>query len=350
MDTKNSMRKHCVICNKYTGVLVCNGCQLTYCGKHVRKHRQELSYKLENLIEEHDIIEEDIEQLSNEHYHLRRIDKWEKQSIKKIQIAADFARKDLKQIVEKSKRRLLKISRDIASDLHLSWKTEDFSENELNKWMKQLNDLRLDIKSAYGIHFIDDQQFPIYPITVTTNSIEKISNAKKIRSYECFTKTSNSIVIENDGLIVRHTGPDFDYAHILGKQYYSQGRHTIRFELINSSQPYTIFFGCISSNMIQKTINFKSSCVVGWFGYNEIYQHGIWNNNVKQHGYDSNQIQTDDILHLTLDCDQRYIELFHERLKQTYKIAVNLEKAPFPWQFLVVLVHQDDCVKILPKS
>jgi hypothetical protein len=344
---------HCVICGKSGGILICNGCQLTFCSKHVVKHRQELTYQLEDIMQNHDLLREDIEQSSNGYFHLRKIDKWEKESIKKIQLAAETARVDLKEIIDKSKRRLTRISHDIVVDLNSSWKTDDFSENDLLRWKKQLNDLRLEIKSLYSIQFIEDQQYPIYPITITNNTFQNhlnINKQLKLNSQEYFFKATNPASIENDGLIVKHIGSDSHYAHILGKMLYSQGRHTIQFRIIQSAVPYTIFFGCISSEIIQSSINYKSSFAVGWFGYNEIYQHGIWNNNLNIHGYDSNEIQTDDILHLTFDCDQKQIELFHKRMNKTYKLPVNINKAPLPWQLLVVLVQKDDCVKILPKE
>jgi hypothetical protein len=346
---KTTDKKHCAVCNKYGGVLICNGCRLTFCGKHVIKHRQELAYKLEDIMHEHDLLRQDIEQSSNEYSHLRKIDKWEKESIKKIQITAETARVDLREILDKSKRRLTKKSHHINSNLNSSWKSDDFSENDLIKWTKQLNELRLEIKSAYSMQLIEDQRYPIYPIIITNTNIQNHQNINKRNSEEYFSKAPNSASIEDDGLIVKHIGSDLDYAHILGKQFYSKGRHTIQFKIIQCTLPYIIFFGCISSENMHKSINYNSPLVVGWFGYNEIYRHGIWNNNLTVHGYDSNEIQIDDVLHFTFDCDQRRIELFHERTNKTYKLPVNIVKAPFPWQLLVVLIHKDDCVKILPK-
>jgi hypothetical protein len=342
-------KKHCAVCGKNGGILICNGCQLTFCGKHVIKHREELAYKLEGIMQEHDVLKQDIEQSSNEYFYLRKIDQWEKESIKKIKLTADIARTNLRETFKKSKRRLTTISRNIAFDLNSSWKADDFSENDLRKWMKQLNELRLEIKSSFSIQFIKDQRYPIYPITIVNKNVQNHSNTNKLNHQEYFFIATNSASIENNGLIVKHIGPDLDYAHILGKQLYSQGRHTIQFKIIQSTHPYIIFFGCISSKIVQKSINYNSSSVVGWFGYNEIYQHATWNNNSTIHGYDSNEIQTNDILDLTFDCDQRYIELFHERMNKTHRLPVNIDKAPLPWQLLVVLVHENDCVKILPK-
>lgn len=358
-EVKPPGRRHCVICRQTGGILICNGCQLTFCAKHVVKHREELTYRLESIIDNHHLIRNDIEEPINEHIYLRKIDQWEKDSIKKIKKAAETARAELRQIIDRSKRRLTKIARDIAFDLNAAWKTDDFAEHDLTKWTKQLNELQADIKSAFTIPWSEDHQRPIYPITFMNNNNQFRNHhhhhriASKLSSsipYECFIKTSNSASIENNGLIVKHIGPNSDYAHVIGKQLYSKGIHTIRFKILQSSPPYTIFFGCISSQTPPNSIYYKSPYVVGWFGYNEVYHHGVWNNNLNTHGYESNEIQTNDILHLIFDCDHKQIELFHQRMNKTYRLPVNIDKAPFPWQILVVLTNEDDSVKILPNS
>lgn len=343
-------RKYCVVCRRTGSILICHGCQLTFCAKHVHKHREELGNQLEDLMQTHRHLRQDIEQTSNEYFYSRKIDQWENESIKKIQKIADIARTDLRLLLDRSKRRLTKIARDLAVELNTSWKADDFAEKDLVRWTRQLNELRMEIKSAYSIQLTEDQRYPIYPITLNNINHQKRLTGKRSANdiyQECFAKASPAATIENNGLIVRHIGPDSNFAHILGKQLYSQGYHTIRFKIIQSSSPYTMFFGCISSALPLTTINYNSSIVVGWFGYNEIYQHGVWSNNSSLHGYDSNEIQTDDILQLVFDCDHRRIELVHQRINRTHRLAVDIDKAPFPWQFLVVLAHEDDCLKIL---
>lgn len=352
-QNNSSNKDHCIICGRSNGILSCHGCRLTYCGKHVLKHRQELGEQLQNIMYDHELLRDDIEETANKYFYYQKIDKWEKETIKKVQLSAQSARDDLRQILEKSRRRFLRNSHEITSQLKSSWKADDFAENDISKWAKQLNEFRGEIKSLYSIQFIEDQRHPIYPITFINNSSQFHSNNQRtldLQNQELFSKTtSNTVSIENNGFIVKHVGAESDYVHILGKQLYSQGRHTHRFKILHASHPYTIFFGCISAEIPSNSINYKSPYAVGWFGYNEIYQHGSWNNSSNIHGYDSNQIETGDILQLTFDCDRRSIELVHERLNRTNRLPVNIEKAPLPWQILVVLVHEDDSLKILPK-
>lgn len=348
--------RYCVRCGRVNGLLICEGCNSTFCSRHAVQHRQELTNQLETIVQDHDLIQQNIERSMYEKSIMQKIDRWERESIKKIRIAAENARSDLRDIIDRSKRQLAKMSRDIATDLNSSSKNENFSEKDLVRWMKQLNTLRSDIKSSYAIDLVEDERFPIYPIAVTQNKFQYIyKNTPRTAGplttdiEERFLKTTNGASIENGGIIAKHTGPDLDFAHIIGKLFYSNGRHTTRFKIQQCALPYTIFFGCISASIVPEVFTYKSPSVVGWFGYDEIYQHGVWNNNVNTHGYDSNEIQQNDVLSLTFDCDQQQIELCHERANKTHILPVDLDQAPFPWQILVVLVHQDDCIKILPR-
>ena len=70
-------------------------------------------------------------------------------------------------------------------------------------------------------------------------------------------------------------------------------------------------------------------------------------NNCNLHGYNGDEITTDDVLHLTFDCDRRQIELLHERKNKRHTLLVDIAQAPFPWQLLLVLDYLGDSVRIL---
>jgi hypothetical protein len=65
------------------------------------------------------------------------------------------------------------------------------------------------------------------------------------------------------------------------------------------------------------------------------------------HGYNSDKIETYDVVSLTFDCDQQQIELYPERTKKIHELPVDLDKAPLPWQLLLILTYANDCVRIL---
>ena len=147
MSASVTGKKQCVTCNKSGGIMTCDGCQQSFCGKHVIEHRQELTNQLDGIMQEHDLLQQELEQSSIDNSLLQQIDKWEKESITKIQVAAEAARADLQQILDKSKEQISKTCHDIAINLRSSREADDFSENDLNRWMEQLKELKLEITS-----------------------------------------------------------------------------------------------------------------------------------------------------------------------------------------------------------
>ncbi|CAF3468474.1 unnamed protein product [Rotaria sp. Silwood2] len=157
MSASASNKKQCVLCNKSGGIMICEGCQQAFCGKHVIEHRQTLSGQLDNIMQEHDLLQQELAQPSlKKNPLLKKIDKWEKDSIAKIQVAAETARKTLQELLEQSKERLSKTCRDITENLRASQEADDFSENDLQRWKKQLKELQLEITSPSSAKLILD--------------------------------------------------------------------------------------------------------------------------------------------------------------------------------------------------
>ena len=351
--------KKCVICSKNGGILTCHGCGRTYCVKHVLEHRQELSNQLNGIIQEHDLLQEELERSSSESVLFGHINQWEKESIKKIQATAEAARVDLQQILSRSKRELSKACSDITVNLRSSREAEDFSEKDLHRWLKQLDELKSEMASPSSIHLMEEERSGIRLITIqeitdgrkSPVSLVKTdiyqSSSMNFNTQERFNKTIGPVLLHEGGLLAT-LNKHYTYGYILGQHHYSSGRQTVRFRIEQTHVPYNIFFGCISSQLTDKKIRCNSESVAGWFGCDKVYRHGSLNINAEIHGYRSNEIVKNDVLHLTFDSQQRHLELFHERTSKRHTLRVDVHKTPFPWQLLVILCRENDSVRILP--
>ncbi|CAF0936027.1 unnamed protein product [Adineta steineri] len=337
--------KQCITCNNSIGVMTCNGCQQIFCGKHSLEHRHQLANQLDSIMREHSSLQREFERSSKEHNLFKKIDIWEREAVTKVHIAAETARFDLQQMIDKSRDPISKTYRDIAMNLGSSREADDYSENELNRWMNQLKQLKSEVTLPLQVTLVEDEWSIIKLIKIKHNDTEK--NIPVSISQDRFSKVIGGVTLDNDGLLAKHTSNDWNYEYVLGEQHYSEGRHTILFKIEQSGIPYNIFFGCISSEAIQKRISINSQFTVGWFGFNQTYQHGIRNGNPTSHGYNSNTIATNDVLYMTFDCDKKQIELFHEDSNKRHILTVNTDKAPLPWQLLMMLTDKDDCVRIL---
>jgi len=360
MSASVTSKKQCVICNKTGGILTCDGCKQSFCGKHVIEHRQELGAQLDNIMQEHDLLQQELgEPISNKNSLLKKIDQWEKDSIEKIQAAADTARASLEKLIEQSKERISKTCREITEKLRSSREEDDFSEKDLDRWKKQLQELRLEITKPSGAKLIPDKNAPIYPMVITANDLSNdefassnkpppTKSSPKPDLQERFLQILGPVNLKEGGYLAKHTGATSDCAYIRGRLLYSEGCHTLRFRIEKCKAPYRIFFGCMSSRTPLKEDAFCSPTSVGWFGSNQVYENGRRSISSKKHEYNSSKIQADDVLHLTLDCTMMQLRLFHERLQTTCILPVEHNLSPFPWQFLMVLCNSGDSVRILP--
>jgi hypothetical protein len=355
MSASATRKKQCVTCSKSGGIMTCDGCQQSFCGKHSVEHRQELSDQLDGIMQEHDLLQQELGQSSVNTALMKQINKWEKESITKIQVAAEAARADLQQVLDRSKERVVKACRDIAVSLRSSREADDFSENDLTRWMEQLKELKLEITSPSSIRLVEDEHSPISLITIkhSTSTNKKPAKSNQISVLksptlsvvqERFSQVFGNVILEEKGIVARHAGPGEEYVHILGERLYSQGRQAVRFQIGYQKTLYNTFFGCISSQGINDNIAFCSLTSAGWFGYNHIFHQG----EIKGNAYDSSEIRTNDVLSLTFDCEKQQIELYHERQNKTNKLQIDTAKAPLPWRLLVVLCRLNDCVRILP--
>jgi hypothetical protein len=359
MSASATSKKQCVTCNKSGGILTCDGCQQTFCGKHVTEHRQELGGQLDNVMQDHDLLQQELGQPSpKENPLLQKIDKWEQDSIAKIQATAETARKTLRELLEQSKERVSKECRDIKETLRSARDADDFSENDLDKWKKQLKELQLEMTSQSSTKLIYDKSARIYLIKLENNNASNNQSASNedtpskttssnLDSQEQFCQTLGSVKIEDGNYLLRHNGA-WGNVYTRGRFLYSTGCHTIRFTLEKCSHPYRIFFGCMSSQTALKENAFSLPDSVGWFGSNQVHEHGSCSSNTQKYGYNSTKLQTGDELHLIIDCNKKQIRLFHQRLKTTCTLSVNPNLAPFPWHSLVVLGNPGDSVRILP--
>jgi hypothetical protein len=360
MSASVTSKKNCIKCDKGGGILICDGCQQSFCGKHVNEHRQELGVELDNIMQEHDSLQHEMEQSSQEENPLvKKIDEWEKDSIAKIQAAAKMARTTLQELLSKSKERLSKVCLDITKNLRSSREADDFSENDLIQWKEQLKELRSEITSPSAAKLILDKSAPIYTMKLTANDSSNNqsassnepppqANSASSDMQERFLQTYGPVNLEKGGYLAKRVGSRVGFAHIRGRFLYSTGCYVIRFRIEQSAQPYRIFFGCMSSQGTLTDNAFQSPHAVGWFGFNQVYEHGRCTTNCQKYGYHSTTIENNDELHLILDCTKKEIRLFHERIKSMCKLSMNDNLAPFPWQYLVVLCNPGDSVRILP--
>ncbi|CAF1422106.1 unnamed protein product [Rotaria sordida] len=372
----NTAKKPCAKCSKGSGVTTCDGCQQSFCTKHFVEHRHELSQQMTNINQEHDLFRRDLSKESSKHSFLNRIDIWERESINKIQAAAETARTDLQQLLDRTKNDLKTSIEKLTNELNSCQQSDDFTENDLKRWNEQLKELRknLDIPSTIFIVNDDDMKSSIHliricnkqqkqqqqqqiqrPSTPVIRTVEhRIHNIKDSLCVinEKFGDIDGKAILSEDNLVVTCClASILTQPIIYGINRYSNGKHHIRFR-IEKMGDLRLFFGIIRSleNISRSgqtqtnnnnNYNYNNS-LYGWWDLNE----AIINGKVQTTKY-RNILSTGDELTLILDCDNKQIQLQHHRTKRLAQLLIDLNKCPFPWKIVIRLQSAGDCVRIL---
>ncbi|CAF1208503.1 unnamed protein product [Rotaria sordida] len=373
----NTAKKPCAKCSKGSGVTTCDGCQQSFCTKHFVEHRHELSQQMTNINQEHDLLRRDLSKESSKHSFLNRIDIWERESINKIQAAAETARTDLQQLLDRTKNDLKTSIEKLTNELNSCQQSDDFTENDLKRWNEQLKELRknLDIPSTIFIVNDDDMKSSIHliricnkqqkqqqqqqqiqrPSTPVIRTVEhRIHNIKDSLCVinEKFGDIDGKAILSEDNLVVTCClASILTQPIIYGINRYSNGKHHIRFR-IEKMGDLRLFFGIIRSlenisrsgqtqNNNNNNYNYNNS-LYGWWDLNE----AIINGKVQTTKY-RNILSTGDELTLILDCDNKQIQLQHHRTKRLAQLLIDLNKCPFPWKIVIRLQSAGDCVRIL---
>ena len=108
MASSSSSKTPCATCgSKGTGIFRCEGCIQVFCRKHLNEHRDLLSHQLDEIVIEHDTLQQTIhenkDKQNDQHPILKQIDKWEIDSIIRIQQVAEEARQQVKKLTDPQK-------------------------------------------------------------------------------------------------------------------------------------------------------------------------------------------------------------------------------------------------------
>ncbi|CAF3390678.1 unnamed protein product [Rotaria sp. Silwood2] len=362
-----STMKMCVRCSKVGGdVYTCEGCKTCFCFDHLVQHRQELAIKMDEIGQQHDLLQNDLEHQANKvesHPIFTQINEWEQESIIKIQVIAEAARADLQQQLETRTYRLKtnfsKLSKSIRA-----CRNSTYSESDLMKWIEELQQIRREFEKLSATLKItyDSQVTTVNFIRIISNdeenntsesspaaiaqeqvSIHKSSRSRPYtdsvpnRNTEQFKTVIGDAVLTDNNLVAKKS--NIYSTSIRGANLYTTGIHEIQFRIEHLSNN-SIFIGIISSTQQMTSTAFKLSSAYGWWDTNFPVVAGIHN----VHGIYSTR--TGDKVTITLACDEIGL-IYHNTRCASSKMSVDINRCPFPWQILVILGAGENIIRIL---
>ncbi|CAF1020288.1 unnamed protein product [Didymodactylos carnosus] len=330
-------------CDKRIGIFACEGCQQKFCRKHTNEHREELAQRLDTIVFEHDLIQQQLQNTSDsttKHPPLfTQIDKWETESVNKIKQASSDARNQLQQLLNEHTHETMKAFRRITDDLKSRRTTEDYVETDLDQWTKELNKIKDEIIRPKNIDVSEDSSASVKLIRV-------MSRQAQIGYYpstgERFGEAVGNMEVRESGRLA--VSKSDDHASVYGTSLYSSGLHQISIEIVKAS--HWIFFGIISSSDSRQKRALSLPSAYGWFRSNDacVVSNGTIN---KGYGGFDGDIINDDRLELTVNCSERNIQLFNNRTKKRFEIPIVVKRCSLPWTFAVSFGFPEDSVRIL---
>jgi hypothetical protein len=352
-------KKQCGKCHKGGGVTTCDGCQQSFCIKHIIEHRQELAVQMDNIGQEHDSLRRDLSEEDAPHPLLSQIDRWEEESIIKIQTAAKTARANLRQILNQTKNDIKISINKITDELQAHQELDDYTETDLNRWSTKLTNMRKLLETPSTIQIVEDdnrsniihlikvlEKTQLHLLSKPTQISEK-SLSQSGTSYgstqEIFYKAMDGICLYENGLAAKYTGNlYYSYKTIFGKNLYCSGVHEIHFRIENKDID-NFFFGIITSTQDLVARIFDATTANGWWGFDLPVVDG----KSQTHCGEKILLSSNDIVKLTLDCENRQIQFKNYRTNKILQLYINIKLCPFPWKIAVSLARPQDTLRIL---
>ncbi|CAF3243149.1 unnamed protein product [Rotaria sp. Silwood2] len=342
MTSTSSMKSLCSTCgNKGVGIFKCEGCLQTFCRKHSNEHRDLLIHQLDEIIFEHDTLQQTIIELKdkrNDHYRLiEQVNEWERDSIMKIQRTATDIREDIEKLIALQNGKISSKLRNLAEQLRKAREDDDFVETDLRLWTMKLQELKINITDVHSTVTVHEDPFISLVAQLNIKSISQQSEEDEKLVRICGSvqlDDNNCVAIQRDSTII---------SYVRGKNEYSFGRHQIRFRVDKTELHYSTVFGIIAK--METLSKWPSSCY-GWSNDDTYYSNGNYYSNNNSMGNDlSGQISF--TIQLLVDCDNRKIQYFNEKTKNMRELNINLTKCPFPWQIFFYLHEAGDRIQLL---
>ncbi|CAF4414098.1 unnamed protein product [Rotaria sp. Silwood2] len=334
---------------KTVGTLKCEGCSQIFCRKHVNEHRDLLSHQLDEIVLEHDILHqmilEDKNKENNNQFLLKEIDKWEQESIKKIQQTANEARQQIEKLIGSQQEMISKELHHLAEKLRKARIDDDFVETDLRKWTNMLEKLKHDVTNVSSLTTVSEDPTKLLVAKIFVS----LTMQQHLDEDERFGISFGNVCIAENGYLTYHHGPNRDNAFVCGMKEYSSGKYKIRFLMNKKDSEYIMSFNIISkyTSILNKEFHIVKSSY-GWCSDDGICCCGSGLSSYElRHDMDDETIFE---IELLIDCDNQKIIYLNERTKNTREMNVDIRKCPLPWQLLFYLYDVEDSVRLLSST
>lgn len=316
MSHSKSTRTSCVACGQVAGIFTCRGCGDSFCLRHTNEHRDAMDRQMNQIMQTHgqlkqSVVDQTTEQLCQS--FLQQIERWEQQSMNKIRQVAKEVREQVLSCVRQRTDTFKEKLALLTQQLSRAKQDGEYFEHDIRDWTDRLHKLQETFKEQQKLQISYERSNTPFISKITLNDV----------SDDGFTPSYAAMNYQKS---LSNYGEDYADGRDTGE--YSTGVRSLRFKIEQYGPTSVVLFGIISKRSSEGSTPYDNPTLYGWGEKNMVYRGGDAQPNVD--GYRTD-IQTDDILMLTIDCDRETITLKNERSYRSYVLEVDLNKCPFPW-------------------
>ena len=166
------------------------GGEQSFCQAHADEHRTGLLQQRDKLEQDCSKLREDLKEDHIINNLSTLIDQWEQNSIQRIQIAAEQARNDIKDLVKNKMKESMMMIKQLTDSFDNSRSNTHFAEIDIDEWTKQIQQLKEDLRISFGIELVQKDDSPVINLIsiknnkktndtiVPTSVVSKISTRK----------------------------------------------------------------------------------------------------------------------------------------------------------------------------
>ena len=144
--------KQCSECAKESGPFHCTGCDKYFCWKDFKKHREQMSNIMEQVIEERNQLQEtiniEIQSDIQSNSIIQQIDSWQENIITKVKQVADKARIQATELLNSKRTKINTEFTTFSQGLASLKETENYVEHELTELNEKIAQFKLDLEDT----------------------------------------------------------------------------------------------------------------------------------------------------------------------------------------------------------
>jgi CO dehydrogenase/acetyl-CoA synthase beta subunit len=144
--------KQCSVCEKERGPMYCTGCDKYFCRKDFKIHGEEMFTEMDKIIEERNHLQDEItkgiQHNDQQNPLIEQIDKWQKNTIEKVNQVAAQARQQASELLNAKRVKINTEFKSFSQELAQLKESENYVEHDLTRLNQMISQFKQDLRQS----------------------------------------------------------------------------------------------------------------------------------------------------------------------------------------------------------